>query len=302
MDKSKIKIMICCHKKTSLPNDDIFLPIHVGAKSSKLILDMQRDDQMDGLVCDNISEKNFCYCETTALYWAWKNIRKIYPNLEYIGLNHYRRYFSFDEKKLFTVEIIKKEDELINYSINEDKLHKYLKKGYILQSSKQEYPCSVYMEYRQSHISDDIRILKKVVHDLYPDYDNAFYESLIKNNTFAPFNIFLMPMADFEEYCKWLFDILFECEKRIDISNYNNYQKRIWGFFAERLYNVWIYKNKKKTKCLNTLRYDNGRKNHKFLRQLLLTIRNKCSFFFLNFGYRYSDFDDTEYFKLIGQS
>lgn len=37
----------------------------------------------------NISDKNACYCEITALYWAWKNL-----DARYLGLVHYRRYFA----------------------------------------------------------------------------------------------------------------------------------------------------------------------------------------------------------------
>ena len=43
---------------------------------------------------------------------------------------------------------------------------------------------------------------------------------------------------------KWVFTILFELEKRIDISNYDNYQARVFGFLSERLFNVYI-ENKK---------------------------------------------------------
>ena len=81
--------------KANQNSDEIFFPIHVGAAISNVTLGIQRDDQINGSYCDNISSKNKSYCELTALYWAWKNIKKIYPDLEYIGLNHYRRYFSF---------------------------------------------------------------------------------------------------------------------------------------------------------------------------------------------------------------
>ena len=54
----QIKILVCCHKKCELPTDDIFFPIQVGAARSNIDLHIQRDDQLNGSTCDNISIKN----------------------------------------------------------------------------------------------------------------------------------------------------------------------------------------------------------------------------------------------------
>ena len=44
----------------------------------------------------------------------------------------------------------------------------------------------------------------------------------------------------FDDYCTWLFDILFELEKRLDISSYSAYDARVFGFVAERLLDVYV--------------------------------------------------------------
>ena len=45
----------------------------------------------------------------------------------------------------------------------------------------------------------------------------------------------------FFEWCKFLFPILFELEKNIDLSERDNYQKRALCFLSERLFNFWCY-------------------------------------------------------------
>ena len=38
--------------------------------------------------------------------------------------------------------------------------------------------------------------------------------------------------------------LIFELEKRTDISQYDDYNKRLFGFMSERLFNVWLLKHK----------------------------------------------------------
>ena len=57
----------------------------------------------------------------------------------------------------------------------------------------------------------------------------------------------------FDNYCEWLFNILFELEKHIDLTDYNEYQKRIYGFISERLLNVYFEHNKYKVFECNSI-------------------------------------------------
>ena len=55
------------------------------------------------------------------------------------------------------------------------------------------------------------------------------------------FNMFIMKRDKLDSYCEWLFDILFELEARLDISEYSANDARVFGFVSERLLDVWIY-------------------------------------------------------------
>ena len=60
--------------------------------------------------------------------------------------------------------------------------------------------------------------------------------------------MFIMKRELADKYCTWLFDILFELEKRLDISNYDDNDKRVFGFVSERLLDVWLDANEIKYK------------------------------------------------------
>ena len=57
------------------------------------------------------------------------------------------------------------------------------------------------------------------------------------------FNMFIMKRELLGHYCSWLFDILFELEKELDISNYSTNDKRVFGFVSERLLDAWLITN-----------------------------------------------------------
>ena len=79
-----------------------------------------------------------------------------------------------------------------------------------------------------------------------------------------------MKKALFDEYCSWLFSILFELEKRIDITNYNQYEARVLGFISERLFNVWLEKqrlNVNEVPVMNLEKVNWVNKIYKFLKR-----------------------------------
>ena len=71
------------------------------------------------------------------------------------------------------------------------------------------------------------------------------------------YNMLYTRRSLFNEYCEWLFNILFEAEQLIDISNYDSYQQRVFGFLSERLMDVWLRHNHLRVKELRVVKAEN---------------------------------------------
>ena len=65
-----------------------------------------------------------------------------------------------------------------------------------------------------------------------------------QNSLSSPCNLFIMKKKMFEEYCEFIFPILFKLEKMIDTSTYDGYQKRQCAFLAERLTSLFLFSKK----------------------------------------------------------
>jgi len=225
----KIKILVATHKKYSFPDDTIYLPIQVGKKLAKEDFGYIGDDSGE-----NISEKNPFFSELTALYWAWKN--QFFKETKYCGLVHYRRYFLGTE--IFEkFKILGKND--VEKIMTEYDVVVPVKRKYYIETVRDHYA--------HAHYKKDLDVLEKVLTAYSPEYLEAFESVMEKTNLYL-YNMFVMKTEYFMEYCDWLFPILFEVEKRIDISAYDTYQSRIFGFLSERLFNVWLCHHQLKVK------------------------------------------------------
>ena len=217
-----IKILVAAHKPYLMPPDSIYLPIQVGSALTNANLGFITDS-----TGDNISVKNPNYCELTALYWAWKNL-----DADYIGLCHYRRYFVMNKDP-------NKWQRLINRDFIEEKLETV---DIILPKPRNYYIETSYSQYVHAHHAEDLDYTREIITERYPDYIFS-YDKLMNSTKGHRFNMFIMKRVLFDEYMRWLFDILFELENRLDITSYSANDKRVFGFVSERLLDVWIDTN-----------------------------------------------------------
>ena len=223
----KINIIIATHKKYKMPEDEIYLPIQVGSEG-KEELGYQKDNQGD-----NISLKNSYYCELTGLYWAWKNL-----DSDYIGLSHYRRHFTCSNK------IPKNEDDKFEVLLNKQQVEKLLEKTDIILPKKRKYYIeNLYDHYKHTMHGETLDETRKIIEEKCPEYVVEF-DKLYKRTSAHMFNMFIMKKEHLNRYCEWMFNILFELEKRIDPKQYDSFHARYLGRISGLLLDVWINTNK----------------------------------------------------------
>ena len=89
-----------------------------------------------------------------------------------------------------------------------------------------------------------------------------------------------MSWKEFDKYCQWLFSVLVIAEKEINITNYNSVQKRIFGYMAERLFNIYIYANQLKVKELPILKISDEINNTNLIKRIARTQVNNLTALF----------------------
>lgn len=225
MDKNA-KILIALHKTYEVPKEELYLPLHVGAEGKEDIGIEEKDN-----VGENISAKNPFYSELTGVYWAWKNL-----DADYVGLVHYRRYFTGKHKFLVNGKT--------KGILSSEEVNKLLDKHDVIVPKKRKYYIeTLYSHYAHSMYVEPLDITGEIIKEKYPNY-YAEFEALKKRRSAHMFNMFVMKRDIFEEYSKWLFDILFELEKRVDSSKYDKFHSRFYGRVSELLLDVFLRTNK----------------------------------------------------------
>jgi len=218
-----IKIIVAAHKEYWMPNDPMYLPLQVGSIGKpSLHPEWLRDDA--GV---NISNKNLNFCELTALYWAWKNL-----DSAYVGITHYRRYFACrlwgDQRtRIATKPFIERK----------------LQKADVILPRKRHYWIETnYSQYAHAHHEVDLLKTKEILAELCPEY-LPHWESVMRRTSGHRLNMLVFRRELLDAYCGWLFPLLFELEKRLDISSYSRQDARVFGFISERMLDIWLEKN-----------------------------------------------------------
>lgn len=229
MLKKNIKIVVATHKKYEMPKDEMYIPLHVGSDGKKdkdgnpLDLGYVRDDSGD-----NISEKNYRFGTQTGLYWIWKNV-----NADYKGLVHYRRHFvgGHPDKK-----------NIVNSAITYKEIEPLLKKYKVFTPKKRHYYIeSLSSHYSHTHDENHFKVVRNIIEKDCPEYLHAF-DLVMKRTWGYMFNMMILKADLMDDYCKWLFNILFQVADQVDTSQLSDFDSRFCGRISEILFDVWLEK------------------------------------------------------------
>lgn len=210
--------------------------LHVGINEN-CKFEYLRDDSS----VDNISEKNPNFCELTGLYWIWKNGSEVINDIT--GLVHYRRYFTTKWND-FLYTYFGKKPRVLSYK----KIERSLRRADIILPISEKIYRTVRRSYIDVHNEEDLVLTRDSIAEVSPEYLKAFDE-VMNSHKYYYANMMICKKNILDDYSKWLFAVLFNLEKKIDINKYeDSYQKRVFGFLSERLLQVWVYHNNLKVK------------------------------------------------------
>lgn len=209
----------------------------VGSKSNNFILDDIRekyltDEKHSEL---NIDDRNSMYCELTAFYYLWKNVKA-----DIVGIEHYRRTF-YD---IFTNNILK-----------ENAINCYLKHYDVIMTYKNRDPHWKNLNQDLSyHITNDgTKKVIESINKLYSDEEAIYYSEYLNKTEKHGYNLFITRKEIFDNYAEWIFKLLFEIEQT------TNLPKRSLGYISEFLMNAYFDRQNLKIKALPILFNDNGK-------------------------------------------
>lgn len=223
-----MKIYVIAHKDFEMPVEDkLYDKLFVGANGLKDREPLLKEGYIFDDTGENISARNGEYCELTGLYWMWKNSKE-----PVVGLCHYRRFFTSGACKLMNLFTGKKK-----ISLSEKKILKILNKNDIIMHNRTFLKDTVRIQYSENHDGSQLDSVGDIIKEYYPDYYSDFEK--VMNRHFVHFlNMFIMRKELMDEYCEWIFGVLFKLEsqnmeKKIDTN-------RLYGFLSEILFDVWV--------------------------------------------------------------
>ena len=193
-------------------------PLQVGAAGTDIRIAEVADD-----AGDHISDRNGNYSELTGLYWIWKNrIESGYYGGDcYYGLAHYRRLLELSEDDLL---------RLVDNDID------------VVLPYPMPYEPDIEEHHKRYLTDSEWGAVLQALQELAPEYAKAF-DRILKQEYFYNYNIIIAKSSVLDEYCRWLFPLLFRVEEIHD-PHKRKPENRYMGYVGETLETLYFMYHK----------------------------------------------------------
>lgn len=180
---------------------------------------------------DSISDKNKNYCELTGLYWIWKNqvLQDMNYTNKYYGLSHYRRFLDFSDKDVWKLQ----ENDID-----------------VVLPYPMPYEPDIAQHHKRYLNDQEWNAVVTAMQELYPEYVEAMH-SILKQEYFYNYNIIAAKGKVLNEYCSWLFPLLFRIEELNDPKK-EKMPNRYMGYIGETLETIYFMYHKRHLKIAHT--------------------------------------------------
>ena len=123
---------------------------------------------------------------------------------------------------------------------NTDMIRSLMKEYDIILPIEEMHDVSVYEFFAHNHPQEGIDTLLEVIKEKYPEQFDIAYNTLHNWNGAHYTNMLITKKEIFDDYASWLFDILFEVEKRIQGNVEKEEYKRLYGHISERMMKIYV--------------------------------------------------------------
>ena len=240
IEKRSANFFTATHK--DFPNNVIVNPAY------KIICDERSQLKMEyKLKIIETSKKNILYpkrggyAEASKIYPIWKFYKTGRLSSKYVGLFHYRRFFSFKNDIPDLDNIFRDYDVILP-----NKLH---------------FETSLNDQYKIYHFEEFLDLCIDIIREKFPEY-YPYTIGFTKKYEGNFYNVFIMKKNDFIKWGEFVFGVLLEFDKRLNLSSdydikillifkkmktpnqYDaEYNLRVQGFLSERLGNIFYDKH-----------------------------------------------------------
>ncbi len=218
-----IKIYIATQRPIDRPPKN-YVPLIVGKPELSI------EGALNDSTGDSISARNKFYCELTGHYWIWKNDRCS----EIVGLCQYRRFLWIDEPpRRLCSQSFRSAGECREH-LSTARLTRLLDGYDIILPRRYAFSRdTIETQFVRAHGRENFYRMVGALERRQPECLSTA-RKVFGRRTEHLANLLIARKPTFDKYSEWLFDVLFDVERR------GGLEARMPGYMSERLLNVYV--------------------------------------------------------------